>query len=294
MNQQQQKSETDATLRLVDLLPLMSLTGGSSSLRVAIVDGPVDLRHPAFVDVTLETVRPEQEAMCRDTATGECFHGTAVAGILFAHRSTPAPAICPSCTLLLYPIFGQHDARAVTTQDLSHAIVETVDAGANIVNLSLGVITTDFSAYRELDQACEYAARQNALVIASSGNQGRIGFLPLFHHPWILPVAACDANGRLTYESNLSPSIGTRGVRAPGADIYTTSPGGRYGRISGTSAAAAFVTGGLALLWSENPRLSASEIRRLAVQGASGVRNSIVPPLFNVQTVRELSQVSSK
>jgi len=286
-------------LRAVHLHGLMQQSLGNPDFLVGMIDGPVDLTHPAFETAQIRTVRPDHSAMCLNTGSGECSHGTAVAGILCASRHSPAPAICPGCTILVYPIFSEdssksRDHHATTPEELSRAIRETVDAGCRLINLSLGVITSEITIYRELDEACEYASKRGALLVAAAGNQGRIGYLPLFRHLWILPVAACDGNGRIMPESNLGPTIGSRGVCAPGSNITTAIPGGKYAAVSGTSAAAAIVSGALALLWSECPSATANDIRRIALESASGTRRSIVPPLFNAETARQLSRNITK
>lgn len=289
----------DDLLAMTGLRSLAQRSQGSPLVKVGVIDGPVDLRHPAFSSAVLRTVRPDQSAMCSAAGSGECYHGTAVAGILFANRGTPAPAICPGCSILLYPLFPEHqpgspEFRATTPAQLSHAIIETVDAGAMIINLSLGIITSDVAAYREVDEACEYASRRGVILVAASGNQGRIGFLPLLNHPWIIPVAACNPDGSPTAESNISPTIGARGFCAPGANVYTTTPAGAYAGISGTSVAAAFVTGALALVWSETPGATAAEIRQCAYNSAPRARRTLVPPLFNAESALKLSRVSTK
>src|SRR5712672_1401415 len=281
-----QLDTVQAALGLIKLLPLMQKATGSPELVVGMIDGPVDLTHSAFAGARIQTVRPQQTASCSYPSSSECLHGTAVAGILFADREAPAPAICPDCAFLLYPLFAEQrpessNTARTTPGQLSRAILETVDAGAKLINLSLGVITSDVSAYRELDDACEYAFKHGVLLVAAAGNQGHLGFLPLLNHPWIIPVAACDAAGRPTPESNLSPSIGARGFLAPGVNVSTTAPSSQYSQVSGTSVAAAFVSGGLALLWSEYPQGTASEIRQLALQPADCKRRSIVPRLFD-------------
>ena len=169
-----------AALNLVRLAPLMEEGDGDPTIAVGIIDGPVDLGHPAFAGSSLRTVKPDQIAVCRGAQSAACSHGTAIAGILFAERGSPAPAICPSCTFLLYPIFPEDDrSAAVTPGELARAIVETVHAGARIINLSLAVIPADTSVDRELDEACRYAASHGVVLVAAAGNQGRIGFLPL-------------------------------------------------------------------------------------------------------------------
>jgi PatG C-terminal/Subtilase family len=275
-------------LALVNLTRLMDSGSGSSSIRVGIIDGPVDLAHPAFAGSSIGTVTANQAAGCRSVRSEACAHGTAIAGILCASRGSGAPAICPSCTFLVYPIFPEHPQEggglaSATPAQLAQAIVETIDAGARIINLSLGVIPTDTSRYTELDEAVDHAARRGVILVAAAGNQGRIGFLPLFSHRWVIPVASCDANGTITPESNVSSTIGTYGLRAPGVNILTTAAGGGFAPVSGTSASAAFVTGGIALLWSRSPATPASEMRAIVLRPATRGHRSIVPSLLNVE-----------
>ena len=61
-----------------------------------------------------------------------------------------------------------------------------------------------------------------AIIVAASGNQGNIGSISLIHNQWIIPVAACNEYGRLDPMSNFGPSIGIRGLMAPGINITST------------------------------------------------------------------------
>lgn len=276
----------------------MKESSGRPSIVIGVIDGPVDLSHPAFSGVSVRTVKPAHLVICRNAASGACLHGTAVAGIVCARRGLAAPAICPDCTTLVYPIFPEdsvpNNLPVTTAEHLARAIVETVDAGAKIINLSLGVITTDRAAFSELEAACDHACSRGVILVVASGNQGRIGSLPLVSHPWVIPVAACDVDGRISPESNVGISVGTRGLRAPGVDITTTSPAAEYVRIGGTSVAAAFVTGALALLWSEWPGATGAEVRQAALQAASRTPRSIVPPILDVEGARALLRVLNR
>ena len=79
--------------------------------------------------------------------------------------------------------------------------------------------------------------------------------------------------GESLRESNISPSIGTRGVRAPGVNILTAAPGGAFAPMSGTSAATAFVTGGIARCGPSLLRRPRSEIRNNILRsGTAGPR----------------------
>lgn len=97
-------------------------------------------------------------------------------------------------------------------------------------------------------------------------------------------MAACDEQGRLASESNFGPSIGIRGLMAPGMNIISTSPGGQYTKMSGTSIAAPFVSGAIALLWSIFPKATAAEITHSIISGASNHhRRTIIPPILNAE-----------
>ena len=82
-------------------------------------------------------------------------------------------------------------------------------------------------------------------------------------------------------ESNLGASIGRRGLSAPGKDITSLGAEGQPLTLGGTSVAVPFVTGAIALLWSEFPAASAARIK-LAICNASAPRRaSVVPPLLD-------------
>ena len=72
-----------------------------------------------------------------------------------------------------------------------------------------------------------------------------------------------------------------RGVGGPGEGIISTGTGDRMLAFGGTSAAAAFVTGTIALLWSEFPSASAAEIRFASLEASRTRRSSILPPLLD-------------
>jgi subtilisin family serine protease len=263
----------------------MEETTGRPEIVIGIIDGPVDGSHPDLQGATLSDVLAEAGgSSCRIPDSAACHHGTFVAGILGAQRGSPAPSISPGCSFITRPIFSEVLSAQVYPEvspaELASAVVDTVDAGARIVNMSLGLATTALVSCRELEQAIEYAFQKGAILIAAAGNHGRIGPVPLFSHPWVVPVSACDEQGRLVVNSNTGISVGRRGLLAPGSTVLSTVGSSGYARMSGTSVAAPFVTGTAALLWSLFPQASAPEIRAaLLLPGLS--RKTIVPPLVN-------------
>jgi subtilisin family serine protease len=282
-------------LTQIGLQSLMDVSSGRPDVVIGIIDGPVELNHPAFQTSNIRTIRDSQFSACKTASSIACSHGTFIAGILCAKRGLSAPAICPGCKIILNPIFKEDMMEdntsekkgmmlpSTTAEELSNAIIETVDAGARIINLSLGLSTSSLTRYDILQQAYDYSLRKGVIIVVAAGNQGHIGDISLINHQWPIPVAACNEDGKLDPISNFGPSIGNRGVMAPGINIKSTYPGGQYARMSGTSFAAPFVTGAIALLWSVLPNVAAAAIIQSIKRTTSfNHRRSIIPQLLNV------------
>jgi subtilisin family serine protease len=128
-------------LELVELLPLMEQTTGRPEVAIGLIDGPVAIQHPELATGNIREVPGKYGLTCARSNSAACQHGTFVAGILSARRGSAAPAICPGCTLLVRPIFpetnsGNGHTPSATPQELASAIVQAIDAGARILNLS--------------------------------------------------------------------------------------------------------------------------------------------------------------
>ena len=210
-----------------------------------------------------------------------------VAGILCAKRGSLAPAICPGCTLLVRPIFGEArganntDMPTAKPEELVEAILECLQAGANVVNLSAAIAQPSSKSERILEEALQHAARRGMLVVTAAGNQSTLGSTAITRHPWVIPVVAYDANARPLSFSNFGNSIGRHGVGAPGQQITSLGTGDNPLTLGGTSAAAPFVTGAIALLWSEFRGATAAQIKLAITQVSPLRRLSVVPPLLD-------------
>jgi subtilisin family serine protease len=279
-------------LHLVRLPPLMSRGQGRHDVVVALIDGPVALDHPDLSQSTMKEIPGAVASSCSRRESVACMHGTFVAGMLVARRGAQAPAICPGCTLLLRPIFtenktGNGQMPSATPEELATAISETIGAGAKVINLSAALSQPSSRGELRLQRALDYAAQRRVLVVAAAGNQGTVGSSAITRHPWVIPVVACDLQGRPTAESNLGSSIGRWGLAAPGENIVSLGTDGKSQTSSGTSAAAPFVTGAIALLWSEFPRATAAQIKLAITQAGRLPRRAIAPPLLDVGAAYE-------
>ena len=280
-------------LEQVQLRPLMARSEGRSEVAVGLIDGPVASGHPDLSEARIREVPGSQGTSCLQAESVACTHGTFVAGMLVARRGSPAPAICPGCTLLVRPIFvedanGKDHMPSADPEALAEALVDSVEAGARVINLSAALVHSPSKGERQLERALDYSARRGVIVVAAAGNQASVGSSAITRHAWVIPVVGCDLEGRPTKESNLGRSIGRRGLSAPGENITSLGTNGKPQTFGGTSAAAPFVTGAIALLWSEFPAATAGELKLAVTQPSGGERTRLVPPLLDAWAAYQL------
>ncbi len=280
-------------LDLVKLTGLMERTSGSPEVKIGLIDGPVVTQHPELADVHLCEIPGNNGGACTQANSTACLHGTFVAGILSAKRGSVAPAICPNCTLLVRPIFAETKAAngempSAMPEELAQAIRDCIDAGARVLNVSAALAQPSIKNERALEEALDQAARRGVIVIVAAGNQGTVGSTAITRHPWVIPVVGYDQQGRPMNHSNLGSSIGRRGLGAPSDRITSIGANGKPLTLGGTSAAAPFVTGAIALLWSEFPTATATEVKFAAAQLYIPRRTTVVPPLLDAWTAYQV------
>jgi subtilisin family serine protease len=284
-------------LDLVRLPQLMKLTLGRPEIAVAMVDGPIAIGHTDLARSSIREVAGDTNAACEQASSAACIHGTFVAGILSAKRGSAAPAICPGCTLLVNPVFleraaGDAEQPSATPEELATAILECIDAGAWVINLSLAVTRSSPKGERTLKLALDHAARHGVMIVAAAGNQGAVGGTIITSHPWVIAVAACDTNGQPVNQSNLGRSIGRNGLRGPGEQVTSLGTVGTSLTLGGTSVAAPFVTGAVALVWSQLPGATGPQIRLAFHQAHARDRGSVTPPLLDAWAAYQYANAS--
>lgn len=273
-------------LDVVRLTSLMQRGLGRPEIVICLIDGPVFMSHPDLEAPNIREVSGKQAGACSRATSVACTHGTFVAGVLCARRSSNAPAICPGCTLLVRPIFSETASAngampSATADELAAAVVDAVNARARVINLSAALIRASSIGEQKLQDALNYATARGVITVAAAGNQGMVGGSAITGHPWVIPVAACDLHGKPLSDTNLGGSIGRRGLRAPGEGVTSLGANGESQSFGGTSAAAPIVTGAIALLWSEFPNAPPAQIKLAVTRSGQLRRENIVPPLLD-------------
>src|SRR5262249_46278062 len=134
---------------------------------------------------------------------------------------------------------------------LARAIDIAVERGADVINISAGQPVSSGAAEPALAEAARHARERGVLVVAAAGNGG----CDWLHVPGALPdviaVGALDRAGVPLDISNWGQGYLGHAVMAPGQDIPVATLDGGVATRSGTSYAAAIVSGTAALLLSE-------------------------------------------
>lgn len=233
------------------LAEIQAETLGDPKIKIALLDGPVELSHPCFQGARLSTV---QTLVSGQAAGGTASaHGTHIASILFGQPGSDVVGIAPHCQGVILPVFSDSiDGSALNCSqlDLARAITQAVQLGVHIINISGGEITPSGQANSFLTEAVKRCAENNILIVAAAGNEG----CECFHMPAALPsvlaVGAMDEHGSPMNSSNWGEIYRTQGLLAPGKDITGAAIRGGTITKTGTSFATPIVTGAAALLLS--------------------------------------------
>lgn len=236
---------------------LTALADGANVL-VAVVDSGVEARHPQLAGAVVAGVdRLDPDSDGRVDCVG---HGTAVASIIAARirPGTTFRGVAPAATVLPVRvserITDETGGRTASLADVATAVRQAVDRGARVVNLSL---TTD----RDdpiLRDAIRYARSRDAVLIAAAGNKQETGNPRVYPAAYdgVVGVGAVQADGTRVTTSQTGPHVD---LVAPGADVIAAARVG-HARYTGTSFAAAFVTGTAALVRQYHPTLTADQV----------------------------------
>jgi serine protease AprX len=226
-------------------------------------------------------------------------HGTFMAGIIAGSDGSLSNGslsdnyygVAPNARVISLKVADAHGNTDVSQviAAIDWVVQHRKDAGMNIrvLNLSFGTPSLQSYLLDPLAYAAEVAWRKGIVVVVSAGNDGT-GTGKLLNpaqDPYVLAVGAEDSGGTPSIGDDTIPSFSTRGdgvrnpdvvapgkslqgLRVPGSYIDTQYGGtaafeGRYFRGSGTSQAAAVVSGAAALLLQQRPSMTPDQVKAL-------------------------------
>ena len=237
---------------------------------IALIDTGVDINHPAPSNAMVGGWNfINNNAIVYDSSSPmQSAHGTHLAGII-NDNSDEYVKIMP------LQVFGQYGGAY--TSDIIAAIDYAEAHGAKIANCSFGSKNEN----RALKEAIESSGM--LFVCAVGNSRCDLEEVPIYPASYgqelnnVISVGSLNSDNGYSYYSNYSSEV--IDIAARGRDVLSTLPEGEYGLQSGTSMAAAYTSAGSALVLSENPDLSAADLKgRMCVTGKrlSNLQNKVI------------------
>lgn len=272
------------------------LNQGNSAITIAVLDTGISLNHPELKDSLLpgydfvdiidgagEFLGDYLEA--DEIPEDEVGHGTHVAGIIAAFGRAMPAGVAPRCKILPVRVLGAYrrggkPIGAGLVDNINDGIKWAVERGADIINMSLGIKHTGGGLPHQ--EVVDYAHRRGVTVVAPSGNDGQEELYYPGALPGVIAVGAIDEAGEVAAFSTYGRQVD---LLAPGENIYSSYRDNGYAFASGTSQAAPFVAGAVALLKSYalekgESRLSDRRVQYLLKHTADKVDRRFKHPQF--------------
>jgi subtilisin family serine protease len=238
-------------------IPAAQAMGRGRGAIVAVIDSGVDAKHSSLKNAHLTL-----DDVVTGGVAGPDMHGTAIAGIIAA--SGDMVGIAPEAKIVAVRAFaserpGMLPQTSATT--LAKAIHLAYERGARIFNMSFAGESNPL-----VIDMIDAVYAQGAVFVAAAGNEGP-NAPPAYPaaHDKVIAITATDEADEIYDHANRGRYVL---AAAPGVNILAPVAGQGFDYLSGTSFAAAHVTGVIALMMERNPRLTAQDVRRILVDAA--------------------------
>lgn len=249
----QASAQAGATGFGMNALSWLGVTGDNSSwgkgITVAVIDSGVN-NH-----IALKGSITQIELTELSEGAQQLGHGTAVASIISGdHRLTQG--VAPDSDILSIRVTDESGTSNSFT--LAEGIVQAVDAGASVINISMG----SYGDSAVVANAVEYATQHAAVIVAASGNEGLSSMAYPAAYENVIAVGAVEYHGDHLDFSNSGESLN---VTAPGYEVNAAWGNEQLTAFSGTSASTPFISGAIAATLSEFPHLNAQQAADLVI-----------------------------
>lgn len=217
-------------------------------IKVAVIDSGIDADHPALSGRILPELGYDLANNDSD-ADDDHGHGTHVAGIICANSTE---------NVKLIPFKAVSKNGKGSFSALTAALEMAVNAGADVINFSLGIYGTSNDNYIKMLEYTKLLEENKIIAVAAAGNNSAdVSYSVPASIDYYITVSACDINGN--FDSSYSNYGESVDICAPGTSIYSTLPNGTYGYKSGTSMACPFVSAAAAMLKTVNPGIDCTQ-----------------------------------
>ncbi len=240
-------------LKSLDVAAVHQVTQGEG-VTVAVVDSGVDADHPDLRGNVLpgaDLFDPETQG--RVDPHG---HGTGVAALIAGHghgagNRSGILGIAPKAKIL--PVRIMRETGVNPPGNVAQGINWAIDNGADVINVSIGT-----SYDQAVSAAVERAYQRNIPVVAAAGNKPATPIVDFpASHPGAIGVTITGRKDRITSTNVEGDEID---MAAPGEDIISAVPGGRYNSNTSSSRATAIASGAVALVRAKFPTLNAHDV----------------------------------
>lgn len=235
-----------------------------AKVKVGVIDTGIDFSHPDLQHSIGGGINLIHRHMLPIDENG---HGTHISGTIAAATGRSGiKGVSPEASIYAVKAFDHNGTSFVS--DIIRGIEWCVRNRINIINMSFGMKTRSTA----LEAAVLGAYHAGVIIVASSGNEGKKGFVDYpARFPQTIAVGATTRDKKIAPFSNKGRQID---IYAPGERIYSTWLHGRYNELSGTSMATSHVSGTIALLLSIKPHLDVRQIKALLQNNASYITSN--------------------
>lgn len=252
---------------------------GYSGLIVAVLDSGVDGAHSDLASAMVSG----WNIFDNNSNTSDVYgHGTKVAGTIAATADNANGVSGVLWNSRIMPVRISDLAGWATSSNIAQGLIWAADHGARIANISYEV-----SNSATVTSAAQYFQNLGGVVTVSAGNAGSV--LSSADNPYVLTVSATDNQDLLASWSNRGSNID---VAAPGVNVYTTTKGGGYSAVSGTSFSAPVAAGVAALVLSANPALTGAQALNIVKASADDLGTTGWDPNYGAGRVNAAAAVA--